>query len=277
MEKNRDIKKYIDTVKNNKDFFKKYYYHSLIDLNLIKLDTILKYGILSKRLIEKNNLASIYTHSSDDFDSKNGNTFISLSKYDDNCTFNGLFESFPLHTLTSLSLLVNKAIKVSKDGEKQTFFDDEIFCLDLIEKNKLEGIILPEHLSNLNISEVNPLPSDLSCYTRSYLNHWIKCVENYFRQTIPDNFIKELKISYENFWDIADEYECPEKWVEGIISTQRERNGKDIKDILAGILDYLWKVKYQTNSFKYIEIIDRLNSDNLPIYEIKEKSLKKIN
>ena len=31
MDKIRDIDKYIDTVKENNDFFKQYYYHSLID------------------------------------------------------------------------------------------------------------------------------------------------------------------------------------------------------------------------------------------------------
>ena len=32
MEKNRDIEKYINTVKYNSDFFKQYYYHSLMYL-----------------------------------------------------------------------------------------------------------------------------------------------------------------------------------------------------------------------------------------------------
>jgi len=53
MDKIRDIGKYIDTVKSHSDFFKRYYFHSLIDLNLTKLDSILRYGILSKNLISK--------------------------------------------------------------------------------------------------------------------------------------------------------------------------------------------------------------------------------
>ena len=58
MDKNRDINRYINTIKENQDFFEKYYYHSLIDLNLIKLDSILQNGILCKYLIESNNIAS---------------------------------------------------------------------------------------------------------------------------------------------------------------------------------------------------------------------------
>ena len=41
MDKIREIKKYVDTVKQNNEFFKNYYFHSILDLNLIKLDAIL--------------------------------------------------------------------------------------------------------------------------------------------------------------------------------------------------------------------------------------------
>ena len=59
MDKVRDIDKYIDTVILHSNFFKRYYFHSLIDLNLIKLDSILQYGILSKDLIEQKRLPSL--------------------------------------------------------------------------------------------------------------------------------------------------------------------------------------------------------------------------
>ena len=277
MDKIRDIKKYISTVEKNHIFFKQYYYHAIIDLNLIKLDNILQYGILSKKLIENNKLASIYTHSSSDFDSKNGDMFVSLSEYTDDCSFNTMFDSFPLHTLTSLSLLINKRIGVSKEGARQTYFDDEIFCFQSVDKSKIEGIMLPEHLSNLTINQVNCLPNDLSCYTRSYINNWLKCTEDYFRQKIPHNYIDELKVSHEQLWNIIGEYESPEKWIESAIKTQRKEYGKDLKDVLGDILQYLWSSKHGIKNPKYLEIVMRLNKQNLPIYEIKEKCLKKIN
>ena len=277
MDKIRDIKKYISAVEENNDFFKQYYYHSLIDLNLIKLDTILQYGILSKKLIEKNGLANIYTHSSSDFDSKNGDMFVSLSEYTDDCSFNTMFESFTLHTLTSLSLLINKQIGVSKEGVRQTYFDDEIFCFQSVDKSKIEGIMLPEHLSNLTINQVNCLPNDLSCYTRSYINNWLKCTEEYFRQKIPRNYIDELKVSHEQLWNIIEEYESPEKWIESAIKKQRKEYGKDLKDVLGDILQYLWSLKYGIQNAKYLDIIKMINKQSLPIYEIKEKCLKKVN
>ena len=277
MDKIRDIDKYIDTVKENNDFFKQYYYHSLIDANLIKLDYILQYGILSKKLIERNGLASLYTHSESDFDSKNGSSFVSLSEYTDKCCFCGLFESFPLHTLTSLSLMVNKEIDISREGEKETFFDDEVFSFLSVDKSKIEGVLLPEHLSNLIISEVNCLPNDLSCYTKSYLNNWLRCTKNYFGYEIPNSYIEELKLSHEQLWDIIEEYESPEKWIESAIKTQRMKYGKDLKDILADILQYFWSLKYKIENPKYLDIVMLLNKDNLPVYEIKEKCLKRVN
>lgn len=277
MDKNYEIKNYINTIQNNHDFFTQFYYHSLIDLNLIKLDYILQYGILSKRQIEKNRLASIYTHSGCDFDSKNGTKYISLSEYTDKCSFSTMFESFSFHTMTSLSLMVAKDIDVTKQGERETYFDDELFCLDTIDKLKLRGIILPEHLSNQKIKEVNCLPNDLSCYTRSYINNWLKCIEQYFSQKIPNSYIEELKISFEQLWDIIEEYESPEKWIASAIKTQRKKYGKDIKDILASILQYMWSLKYGIENPNYLDIIMLLNQEKLPIYEIQEKTLRKIN
>ena len=276
MDKVRDIDKYIDTVKSHSNFFKSYYFHSLIDLNLTKLDSILHYGILSKNLIEQKRLPSLYTHNSCDFDSKNGNNYISLTKYDDNCEFSPMFESFSLHTLTCLSLMVNKSINIEEQGERRTFFDDEIFCLNSISTSNLEGIILPEHLSMLPINQVNCLPKDLSCYTKSYINHWISCMQRYFNTTLSQAVIQEIKTSYEQLWNILNEYECPDRWVEFAIRKQRNQYGKDLKDILANIMQNLWSKKFDMANPTYIDVVMKLNSSQIPIYEIKQKSLKRI-
>lgn len=277
MDKIYDITRYINTIKINNDFFQNFYYHSLIDLNLIKLESILKYGILSKKLIESNKLSTIYTHQSSDFDSKNGDDYVSLTKYTDKMIFNPMFESFPLHTMTSVSLLVDKYINISSVGVRQSYFDDEVFCFNKVESSNIKGIILPEHLSNLSISEVNCLPNDLSCFTKRYLSNWLKCIEKYFNNSIPSLYIDELKISYEQLWDIIEEYESPEKWIQQAIKTQRRMYGKDIKDTLGQILQYCWEERFKKEDPKYLELITKLNKQKLPIYEIKEKCLRKIN
>lgn len=141
----------------------------------------------------------------------------------------------------------------------------------------IEGIILPSHLTNLSINEINPLPNDLSCFTKRYLFNWLKCTEDYFNQKIPSKYIEELRKSYENFWNILSNYESPEKWFSLAITKQREENGKDLKDILAEILEFIWSLKFHIDKPSYIEIILKLNEDKLPVFEVGEKTLRKIN
>ena len=264
MKKNRNINDYKDTVRSNSDFFKKYYYHSIIDSNLIKLDCILKYGILSKKLIERNNLIKSYTHQENDFDSKNGSEYISLSEYSDNCEFSQMFESFSLHTLTSLSLLVDRDIDVLSVGDKETYFDDEIFIKDKIDRVKISGIILPSHLSNQKVSDTCFLANDLSCYTKRYINNLIDYIEKYFNRKIDR---EKIFISLNNLWNILEEYESPERWVDSAHVTQKKRYGIDFRDELATMLNELWSERINISNPNYIDIVKYINND-LPIYEI---------
>lgn len=222
----------------------------------------------------KEKLISLYTHDGRDFDSKNGNSYVSLAEYTDKCEFSAMFEAFSCHTLTCLSLLINRNIDITNKGERETYFDDELFCLGSISKEKIEGIILPDCLSQLYINKVNCLPNDLSCYTRSYINHWINCMQSYFKKII---FVQEIKESLNQFWNILEEYECPERWTQDAMKTQRDIYGKDIKDVLASILQNLWSEKLEILNPKYIDVLMRINEENLPIYEIKQKCLKRIN
>lgn len=273
MDKITKIDNYIDTVKENSDFFKSYYYHSIVDLNLVKLDLILNNGILSKNLINQNKLVNLFTHPGYDLDSKNGNTHISLTQYTDDCGFYSPFHSFPQHTLISTSLLVNKNIDISRDGERQSFFDDEIFCLDSILPDKIEGILLPEHLSNKQISEVNCLPNHYTCYSRTYINNWIGCMERYFGEMVQR---EEIKTSFYQLWDILEKYDRPYEFIATGIKKQRGQYGKDLKDVLAENLQRLWSKKLKMDNPSYMDVILQINNNKLPVYEIKQKSLKRI-
>lgn len=276
LDKIRDIDKYIEVVKQNSDFFKNYYFHSLLDLNLIKLDSILKHGILSKKEIEDKKLISLYTHDSNDFDSKNGSNYISLSEYTDNTSFNLLFESFAFHTLTSVSLLVDKNINITNHGERETYFDDELFCPNSIDKSNIHGIILPEHLSNLPISQVKCLSSDLSCYTKRYINHFLSSLEKYFEEKISSDDIEKVKNSYEQLWGIIYDYGTPEKTYYLALKKQKEINVKDLEEILASILEKFWSNKLEIKNPNYIDVLLKINNELLPVYEIKPKCLKRI-
>ena len=276
MDKIRDINRYIEVVKENSDFFKNYYFHSLLDLNLIKLDSILKHGILSKKAIEEKKLISLYTHASNDFDSKNGSNYISLSEYNDNTSFNLLFESFTFHTLTSVSLLVDKSINITNHGERETYFDDELFCPNSIDKSNIYGIILPEHLSKLPISEVKCLASDLSCYAKGYINHFLSTLEKYFEEKISSDDIEKVKNSYNQLWKILYDYGNPEKTYPLALRKQKEIYGKDLEEILAYILEKFWSSKLEIPNPSYMDVLLKINNELLPVYEIKPKCLKRI-
>ena len=276
MDKIRSASSYIDTVRANSDFFEQYYYHAILDSNLIKLDSILKYGLLSKRLIQEKELTSLYTHDGCDYDSKNGNTYVSLTQYTNSCEFDDCIESFPLHTLNNLALLINKSIDIELCGERKPDFNDEIFCFDAVQSDELEGIMVPEHLSSLPISQINCLVNDISCFTKRYINHWIQCTQDYFGKPFTDEDIQSIKISYEQLWKILSKWEFPEKSLQFSIEEQRHQYGKDLKDVLASILHRLWEEKYEISNPTFMDIVMRINDGKLPIYEIQQKGLKRV-
>ncbi|MGM9834793.1 MAG: hypothetical protein ACI31M_03340 [Bacilli bacterium] len=272
-----DIGQYINTVKANDSFFRNYYFHSIIDLNLVKLDYILKYGILSRKEIEELKLLSFYVHSIRSYDCKNGMDYISLvdydklyrTKYDKEPTFSQFFEAFSLHTLTSLSLMIDRNIKVNEVGSLESNFDDEVFAYEKITRENIKGIILPEHLTNKQLKDISFLPGDSYCYTPKALNHLLDYLEIYFDKKI---YRKELLKSVEQAWNIANESERPSITV--AIKSQKERYGVDMRDILSSIIHELWEDKTSINNPTYIEIIKFLNKD-LSIYEIGSKKLIK--
>lgn len=278
MKRNYDINNYIDTVKDNESFFRKYYFHSIIDLNLIKLDYILKYGLLSRKNIEQKSLLSFYVHSIRSYECKNGNDYISLVDFNslveskEGCTFSQLFEAFALHTLTSLSVIIDRDITVSNKGILDSCFDDEVFALNNIEKSHIKGIILPEHLAKESICNIPFLPGDAYCYTETQINHLIDCMEIYFNKKI---FRDELLDSVKQVWQVYSNRErCS---IASAVSFQKEKYGIDLKDVLSKIINDLWQEKLQVENPSYLDVINYINSDIQPIYEIKQKCLKKLN
>lgn len=277
MDRRYDYEKLVNTVKKENNFFKRSYYHSIIDSNPAKLDSILKNGILCKSSLIYYQLPSMFTHEGDDCDSKNGFSHISLCEYKDDCSFNMLFSAFTMHTLTSISLMVKKSIKVTKEGVRESFFDDEVFSSKAIDKSCIKGIILPEQLSKTKLKKVSFLTSDLTNYTWKYLLNWVNCMQSYFQINIPNSYIERLSISHDQFVDICKEYEAPSRWVAGVLKTQRQRYGSDLKDIIAEIVNYLCISMYGLDNPEYIEIVKLINVENIPIYEIGQRSLKRIN
>lgn len=272
MQKNYQIyREYLETLKNNRYFFGNYYYHAVIDFNLIKLDSILKNGILPKNAIEQNHLPNIYTHSSFSNYSKNGSKYISLTKYDDRELYQ-YFDSFALHTLTSISLLIDKGITINNEGERETNFRDEIFS-ERIYPSSIKGILVPSHIINSKINELPSLCNEMGCYTKLYLNNLICVIETYFDSTIDKQKIYK---SLEKFWSIARKYKDPQKCISSILEIQQASFGMDLQDIISSEIAKKWMDLLNVSSATSLDIIKYLNANNLPIYELSQKTLKKV-
>lgn len=278
MKKCYDFKDYQNTIAENEQFFRAYYFHSIIDLNLVKLDSILKYGILSRHEIERLKLISFYTHDISDYNCKNGLEYISLVDYDKllkieplkNQSLNNLFDAFALHTLTSLSLLVDKNITTIKNDSLISYFDDEVFAYDKIDKSHLKGILLPNYLASKELKDIPFLPNDPHSYTLESINHLLDFLDNYFNTSIDRT--KLLNATAEA-WHIANEFSRPV--ISSALEIQKTRYGIDMLDVLSSLMQELWSCKTKISYPTYIDIIKYLNHDELPIYEVVEMKLTK--
>ena len=263
--KYNEIKKYRETSLDNHGFLKQHYYHSIIDLNLIKLDLILKYGILSRDNLINSKLPLIT------IDNVAIDNVISISEYNDAIMFDPMYESFSKYALSSLTIMLDKNLEKE---ELSTLFFDEYYVKDYIDKSYIKGIIVPEHISNKSLLETKPLANNVNCYKIEYIDNWIKCMELYFGKKIDKskiiNSLKELT-------KILNSYKVDEKYLINALIEQKNINGYNFDNILASIIKELWEEKLKINNPKYIDIIKILNNNEHPIYEMGVMQLKKIN
>ena len=68
-------------------------------------------------------------------------------------------------------------------------------------------------------------------------------MQRYFNITLSQDVIQKIKTGYEQLWNILKECDCPDRWLEFAIKKQRNQYGKDLKDILANIMQNLWPKK----------------------------------
>lgn len=264
---------YSDVVEKNSDFFSSHYFHSLIDLNLVKLDLILRYGILSEALIEEKGLINLYTYDKDEIESKNGNDFVSLSRYTNDCKFDSSFESFTRHALTSLTFLISNNIKISDFGSKMTYFNDELFVMNFIGKENIKGIMVPDSISNLPINKLRCLPQEWKCYTYEYINNWILCMESYFGVRIDK---VEIDASLCQARKIFDSYDFPDCFIHKAIREQWYLYGRCLYNVMSDIMMKLWEDKLGVNNPKFMDVVLDINDDRLPVYEIKRDRIRKV-
>lgn len=266
--KYNEVRKYRETSLDNHGFLKQFYYHSIIDSNLIKLDSILKNGILSKSLLENRKLPLVTTEGC------LNNDVVSLSEYNDKVMFSPMYESYARYVLSTISLMVDKNITTTKVEETNDSFDDELHTKNSISNKNIKGILLPEHLSNKTIDKVKPIAHNINCYNELYLNNWIEYIESFFGKKVDK---KTILNSLRELYKILEKYDNEEKWLSYALKEQKSYSGINLDDVLANMLKELWEDKLKLNNPKYIDVVSTINENKYPIYEIGIMQLKKIN
>jgi hypothetical protein len=203
-----------------------------------------------------------FTHDSSNCDSKNGDQYISVTKYDGEDSQSTFFNSFALHTLTSISLIIDDSLSVYKKGERETYFDDEFFVLNQIPRNHILGIFIPSHLHDKKIREVTSTGYDIYSFCGYRIERWIKCTESYFNTIINRD---EINTSLKQLWSVFERYEDPARWLEAALRTQQHEFGRDLRDVLSEVLQQCWnkKIGYDVNM---LDVVNYLNND-LPVYD----------
>lgn len=262
--------KYIKLIKdsNNNSVFKNgSIFHSIIDLNLIKLKFILEKGILSQENIEKNNLQALSSHHYNSFDSKNGKKYISVTKFNPKTSNNIMFSSFLLHTLHSVSLIIDNKLQLLNEGVQKSLFDDEFFAEDKIDINYIIGIFVPSHLQEKLIKDIVCIGNDQYCYSINYINAWINLVESFFNYNInKDNILSKLnEYKYHKINNPYKKDVILEKLFE-------------LRKILSENMQMGWNFMLEKKDVNVIQTIEYINDNsglNLSIYDETGHTLTK--
>ena len=259
---------YISTVNERKDFFDRFYYHALVDNDLIKLGSILEFGVLSKRKRDESMIHTSSIHSYSDFDSKNGEDFISVSE----ClySFNPLFDSFALHTMSSVSLLISKDIEVHLEGARESLFDDERFVYSHIPSTEIKGILVPNHLYNSRLCDIPLMGTNYYSISKIGLSSYFHELESFFGKSPDLNSLKEKR---QELLDIINNMENGCNHISWALEKQRENYGLDFFDVYSKMVASLWEDKLKTKYPKVSDVINYFNNGKKGIYVLTDKAL----
>lgn len=134
--------------------------------------------------------------------------------------------------MTLPSIMITKNIETMKPKESAPAFDDELYVKDKIEIDRYQGILLPEHLIDKEISEIPSLIYTIRYANEDYIKQWIEMVESYFNTEVDKEYLLYLcnqirKIAVEEI-DSGSHL-----WIRQALPIQEERLGL--------ILNFIWQ------------------------------------
>ena len=261
MERTIDIyKEYLECLKKNEDFFCSFYFRPNLNYDFIRYKDILQNGLNTRNVpvnYDKDNLYVTYYKTKD--------------------TYVDLFDKIT-YVLAYPSFLISSFIDSYDDKTSYPYCNDVRFMMLPIEKNNIKGITIPEYLINKNIKDLDSTVNKNILINLKNLNEYIKYVNNYFKvQNNTFNYEEE----YTKFKKIYDHY-CilgyeKNASIEKALLEQKEYTNKNLYEVINNYIYNLWSKELNKDDIKLIDIINYINTDNKPIYEIKKEKVLNIN
>lgn len=177
---------------------REYYYHTITDNNLIKLDLILDLGILSKNEQQKSDL--LIPYASEQYDGNEAYVFLTKFSSKNSCY---IFSSqIAKNLMKKISLVIsNESLKEVKEakGCYYPLYSDEVLIQDKVSKDNIIGIIIPSNLLDKQVGELTSFGRNGFCFTEANFNNYLKLMNSYFDTAINDTEIKKKFTSIVSF------------------------------------------------------------------------------
>lgn len=178
-----------------------YYYHSITDNNLIKLDLILNFGILSKELQFEKGLAIPYAS-----EQYGGNEkYVFLTEFND-CSCFALSSEVLKNLMKKVSLVVKKEFLRKEKEVKGCYYpiySDEVLIKDMVDRKNIIGIMVPSALLDKQIRELTCFGRSESCYTKENFSNYFRLLNDYFNVNVDKTEIKEKFASIMSFLNMC--------------------------------------------------------------------------
>ncbi len=248
-----------------------------IGFNLIRLESILTNGILSKRKMEELgiNYCTNYTgYNLDDTIS------CMLFAYINPTVENNAYNKYAINGIT---LIVEDVDYIYDLGERYINRVDEVLVKDYIPTNNIKGIIIPSEYRDKYIYDLNYLTLDSTSYINikssvDMLNKYLNNNKYYLDMDIVNEYLYELAITNNAIYKLKEQ--------------KNYKENEDYQDLVSNFHETVYDLdeylrfeiaKYYTKKYKKIDItlLDIVNSicedKNIPIYDLPYKKGKSKN
>lgn len=252
-------KEYLECLKNDSDFFSSFYFRPTLNCDFTKYHDVLINGFNTK------NVPSLYNKNE-----------LYVTYYNNKDNYVDHFDKFT-YVLNYPSFLISSFIDSYNTKENYIYCNDVRFINLPLDKDAVKGISIPEHMINENINHLNAV-NDLKILIDEYrYSEYISNISKYFNKNISGSLYeterRNLKKLYMDYYFKGYEEDAIYK----ALKEQKDTLGTNLYELINDYVDQLWGSKIGKIDIKLLDVINYINDDYLPIYEIQKSRVKKLN